>query len=72
VTTSIKNSADFDVSSGWRVDVLYLDKLVLQAVDFFSFGFSTPFRPGKIVFNQVAASNLNADEEAIYRVMFTP
>lgn len=47
----IKNSAEAITSAGWRISVLYADRLVLAQDNFFSFDFSTPFRPGHIVFN---------------------
>lgn len=48
---SVRNSASFDKATGFNVYVLYLDKFVLQNSNFFSFEFTTPFKPGRMVIN---------------------
>ncbi|EGR31727.1 hypothetical protein IMG5_103280 [Ichthyophthirius multifiliis] len=78
--TGIKNpsSNDSSVNQTWditvikRNELLDQDNLVLQKISFFSFDFTEPFQKGNIVFNQIVAFPMNADETATYTIEFTP
>ncbi|CAD8094793.1 unnamed protein product [Paramecium primaurelia] len=72
IAVSVKNSQSYNTASGFHVYVLFNGKYVLQQLNFYSFDFTTPFKAGKIVINQITASILNADEEVDYLIQFTP
>lgn len=49
-----------------------ITNIIMQSLNFFSFTFEPVFSPGTIVFNSITAFPLNASEDSVYTITFTP
>ena len=68
----LKNPITGSTSTGWNIQITYNNFLVTNKLSFDSFSFTSTFKSGTIIFNNITAFPTNANQLADYTISFTP